>query len=1156
MVGYTIDDSDYTFYGSKILDQNEFPGYKKAPQDAASTRALPTHKQVCARKRDHLLTPNFLFSHTDRQFLPLLTASSPLPSPSKNTQEVTDDQGRRRFHGAFTGGYSAGYFNTVGSAEGWAPSTFVSSRSSRAAPISQDIDAFLDDDERQERNNYKLRTTATYDTFGYECKEAARRAVAAENQASAASARHGAIAGLVPEELFVAAVPTSIGMQLLQRMGWKEGKGIGLKDIERLVGEHQEEEGEEEEEEDVHHHHGHIAKKRKRPHRQATTVAVAAANKDNTPLYLIQPKLDQHGLGYDPFQGAEEFRAAARQEKKEQHQQGVAGVGVHSTKHTSTIADTTAKRSRGVAFGVGAVEEDDDTYGMMEDDEDNGGDNYVAAAAAAAGGGGGGGGGDGGGGVVSLRGGLDPKTGLPYSRVGRIEKSGLGDRLALQGYDYEIQDEKDEEEEEEEVEGGKMWERPLLLLTHGNKAPVLALQSKEEMQGSSNSVIPGFVKAQHILHLKYFPPPPIPTHYKPNPSRILSKAFFLNSGSGGTGGREGNGSDVQGATAPTSLPPQAPPEDPELRKAIDSLAFYVARDGQKVEDTARIGQKQQQQQPAGHCFLLGGPGSQYYHWKVYSLQKLILGHGSGHVGGTTREVEKKEERVKPWSLSDKVLQRYYNNSTNRMRRYGGGSSLIAQRSAPLTADERGHILGEAKLPNTSEIGGRREVSILKPSSLDTGEGKEKKIEEKGQTGTLARSLLNVAEADRVKLQALLGQTFVKASTEEEGSKGTFTKTGGGLFHPPLTGATGKTAAAVVPKVITAADLSKQLHTHSSATAVSEGGNEQEELKIGQARRTLEEWRPTALLCKRLGVADPYHGCPAEIQMSKFKTDYIALPETAANTATAVIKTGNKAMPPPPSRSTGEREKQQEIDSPHVPPPLPEARGSNDDDVQQAADDFLAALAGELMVGSYDGHITGYGGDDNGREELQVHKSEAASPASAVGRPMDLFKAIFEESNSEDDEEEGVGDGIISAPPPIDRDKMTMRDPGRDQEQGNDKDFGFAKLRHGIGGGGGEGTKDERKPPPPPPGGGGDIGEATKRRVEVALKALKRHKRDRKRSKDKKEKEKKKKKKRSSHKYASSSSGRKKKKKKKKRKRRHNDTVSDSLESTSSDATSD
>ena len=33
-------------------------------------------------------------------------------------QYVTDSQGRRRFHGAFTGGFSAGYYNTVGSKEG------------------------------------------------------------------------------------------------------------------------------------------------------------------------------------------------------------------------------------------------------------------------------------------------------------------------------------------------------------------------------------------------------------------------------------------------------------------------------------------------------------------------------------------------------------------------------------------------------------------------------------------------------------------------------------------------------------------------------------------------------------------------------------------------------------------------------------------------------------------------------------------------------------------------------------------------------------------------------------------------------------------------------------------------------------------------------
>ena len=33
-------------------------------------------------------------------------------------QTAHDAQGRRRFHGAFTGGFSAGYYNTVGSEQG------------------------------------------------------------------------------------------------------------------------------------------------------------------------------------------------------------------------------------------------------------------------------------------------------------------------------------------------------------------------------------------------------------------------------------------------------------------------------------------------------------------------------------------------------------------------------------------------------------------------------------------------------------------------------------------------------------------------------------------------------------------------------------------------------------------------------------------------------------------------------------------------------------------------------------------------------------------------------------------------------------------------------------------------------------------------------
>ena len=47
---------------------------------------------------------------------------------SVEEQIVTDRNGKRRFHGAFTGGFSAGFFNTVDTPQGWTPSQFKSSR--------------------------------------------------------------------------------------------------------------------------------------------------------------------------------------------------------------------------------------------------------------------------------------------------------------------------------------------------------------------------------------------------------------------------------------------------------------------------------------------------------------------------------------------------------------------------------------------------------------------------------------------------------------------------------------------------------------------------------------------------------------------------------------------------------------------------------------------------------------------------------------------------------------------------------------------------------------------------------------------------------------------------------------------------------------------
>lgn len=62
-------------------------------------------------------------------------------------QYAYDAQGRRRFHGAFTGGFSAGYFNTVGTRDGWRPQQFKSSRSSKAENVTQRPEDFMDEED-------------------------------------------------------------------------------------------------------------------------------------------------------------------------------------------------------------------------------------------------------------------------------------------------------------------------------------------------------------------------------------------------------------------------------------------------------------------------------------------------------------------------------------------------------------------------------------------------------------------------------------------------------------------------------------------------------------------------------------------------------------------------------------------------------------------------------------------------------------------------------------------------------------------------------------------------------------------------------------------------------------------------------------------------
>eukprot|EP00050_Salpingoeca_kvevrii_P021894 m.117490 g.117490 ORF g.117490 m.117490 type:complete len:866 (+) comp9518_c0_seq3:242-2839(+) len=136
-------------------------------------------------------------------------------------QVATDERGRRRFHGAFTGGFSAGYFNSVGSKEGWTPSTWVSSRSKQ-----RDGDA----SDGQARRTQRPEDFMDEEDFG-ENGIAPRQVMATEPFRQARKrdlpvVEGGALDGAELPDLVVPA-SDGIGHRLLKMMGWREGQGIG-----------------------------------------------------------------------------------------------------------------------------------------------------------------------------------------------------------------------------------------------------------------------------------------------------------------------------------------------------------------------------------------------------------------------------------------------------------------------------------------------------------------------------------------------------------------------------------------------------------------------------------------------------------------------------------------------------------------------------------------------------------------------------------------------------------------------------------------------------------------------------------------------------------------------------------------------------------------
>ncbi|KAJ1570124.1 hypothetical protein HK096_008495 [Nowakowskiella sp. JEL0078] len=224
-------------------------------------------------------------------------------------QEVRDEKGRKRLHGAFTGGFSAGFFNTVGSKEGFQPSAFISSRSKRSKPQASRPEDYMDEEDLEEIEASKKTTvTEDFDILGGTAKELERRNAASkliQNETST-----GAL-GSLPEKLIedlIGSAKDSVGVKLIRQLGWREGQGVGPR------------------------------RKRKRENGVDNIGDEHLYAPKDQELFLFENKSNTFGIGFNPHKDAPEF----------------------STETTNSEISTKIKKKETGGFGVGIFEDDDD----------------------------------------------------------------------------------------------------------------------------------------------------------------------------------------------------------------------------------------------------------------------------------------------------------------------------------------------------------------------------------------------------------------------------------------------------------------------------------------------------------------------------------------------------------------------------------------------------------------------------------------------------------------------------------------------------------------------------------------------------------------------------------------------------------------------------
>lgn len=204
------------------------------------------------------------------------------------TGTVTDEQGRVRFHGAFTGGFSAGYFNTVGSSEGFQPAQFVSSRSNRATQ--QNVRSIADYmDEGDGLLGGKISSIAGIDSFATSASDHSGDRLVEDSE--------NLLNKQLLSELTVQVKPSdTIGKKLLATMGWRLGQGIGPRISKKRVDYF----SSSQKTLTMEIHPGADLSKLPKSALLKSGSVTFAPDDEGKKVVIPPPKLDMYGLGFDP----------------------------------------------------------------------------------------------------------------------------------------------------------------------------------------------------------------------------------------------------------------------------------------------------------------------------------------------------------------------------------------------------------------------------------------------------------------------------------------------------------------------------------------------------------------------------------------------------------------------------------------------------------------------------------------------------------------------------------------------------------------------------------------------------------------------------------------------------------------------------------------